>query len=485
MKRKVLGDSASIKRPGKPSAMPTYEALRNRHQSRRPYSWPPREYDDLTKADIAALAAVLIPPPPPNSSASAAFPHEIRRLIAALPSHLRCRCPCPSTLCTAHERLNPLPLISLFDSIRRNVEHELHMHWTPLSAESSMTAAQGHLITRLSLHAWHVNGNTCAACALSQFATDINLLLALGALTIATLSPHNWRKSKRVYFLESQLQHLHDRRLSSAAETAKRTMFELGSELRRIRERLRLLHDRHISDRPHVAEAVTQYYDASAPPPRPPRSPEQDDHVLIAASLSPKGGRLAEIAELMSSGVGTASKFTVPRKPVPGVGRKASVFDEAFQSRGISRKREMEDRRSSVYSHDSASAAESTCQPGTGARSFTVGSHDSQYVDSRGQNQRSIGSHSDSPDHDAASSLPPPQPPRRYSWCKLDPIIVSPRRMLRTGAGLRTSGLWTRRFEANRPQVEGGKTGGMAGPLGPWSKARLGDGERESWEGSM
>ncbi|KAK1046911.1 hypothetical protein LTR33_015028 [Friedmanniomyces endolithicus] len=284
MKRKVLGDSASIlvhvspsptsesdrkKRPGKPSAMPTYEALRNRHQSRRPYSWPPREYDDLTKADIAALAAVLIPPPPPNTSASAAFPHEIRRLIVELPSHLRCRCPCLSTLCAAHKRLNPLPLISLLDSIRRNVEHELHMHWTPLSAEGSITAAQSHLIARLKLHSWHVNGNTCAACALSQFATDINLLTALGALTLATLSPHNWRKRKRVYFLESQIQHLHDWTLGSNAEPSKQKMFELGSELRRIRERLRLLHDRHSGDRSHVAEAVAQYYDASVPPPRP------------------------------------------------------------------------------------------------------------------------------------------------------------------------------------------------------------------------
>ncbi|KAK0344363.1 hypothetical protein LTR91_013306 [Friedmanniomyces endolithicus] len=460
--------------------MPTYEALRNRHQSRRPYSWPPREYDDLTKADIAALAAVLIPPPPPNTSASAAFPHEIRRLIVELPSHLRCRCPCLSTLCAAHKRLNPLPLISLLDSIRRNVEHELHMHWTPLSAEGSITAAQSHLIARLKLHSWHVNGNTCAACALSQFATDINLLTALGALTLATLSPHNWRKSKRVYFLESQIQHLHDWTLGSNAEPSKQKMFELGSELRRIRERLRLLHDRHSGDRSHVAEAVAQYYDASVPPPRPLRSPEQDDHVLISASLSPKGGRLAEIAELMSGGGGT-SAFTVPRKPVPATGRKVSVFDEAFQSRGTLRKREVEDKRSSAYSHDSASVAESSCQPGNDARSVI----DRNRVDPCGQKQPSVDSHSDAPNSDVASSLPPPPSPRRYSWCKLDPIIVSPRRMLRTGAGLRTSGLWTRRFEANRPQVEGGKTGGMAGPLGPWSKVRLGDGERESWEGSM
>ncbi|KAK1810274.1 hypothetical protein LTR12_015381 [Friedmanniomyces endolithicus] len=282
------------KSPGKLFAMLAYEAVRNQRHSRRPYSYPPRQYFDLTKADIVALASVLIAPPPPYSSASAAFPHEIRR-------------------------------------IRRTIEHELHMHWTPLSAEGSLTTAQGHLITRLNLHTWHVNGNTCTACALSRFAIDITLLLALGALTLATLSPHNWRKSKRLFFLESQLQLLHDLRLGSNAETSKQDMFEPGSELRRIRERLRLLHDRRSSDRPHVAEAVTRYYSASAPPPRPPRSPEQEDHVLISANLSPKDGRLAEIAELMSSGGGTTSKSTVRRKPVPATGRKVSVFDEAFQ----------------------------------------------------------------------------------------------------------------------------------------------------------
>ncbi|KAK0253981.1 hypothetical protein LTS09_010999 [Friedmanniomyces endolithicus] len=318
----------------KASAMPSYEALRNQHQSRRPYNYPPRQYVDLTKADIAALATVLVPPPPPNSSASAAFPHEIRRLIADLPSHLRCTCPFLSTLCAAHKRLNPLPLISLFDSIRRNIEDVLHMYWTPLSAEGSLTTAQNHYITRLSLHAWHVNGDTCAACALSRLATDTNLLLALGALTLASLSPHNWRKSKRLYFFESQLQHLHDRTLGTNAEAAKRKMFELGSELRRIRERLRALHDRHINDRPHVAEALTRYYDASAPPPRPPRSPEQHNHVLISASLSPKGGRLAEIAELMSGGGGT-SGFAVPRKPVPGVGGSQVSLTRRFNPVGL------------------------------------------------------------------------------------------------------------------------------------------------------
>ncbi|KAK0825544.1 hypothetical protein LTR03_017443 [Friedmanniomyces endolithicus] len=429
------------KSPGKLFAMLAYEALRNQRHSRRPYSYPPRQYFDLTKADIVALASVLIAPPPPYSSASAAFPHEIRRLIADLPSHLRCRCPCLSTFCAAHRRLNPRPLISLFNSIRRTIEHELHTHWTPLSAEGSLTTAQGHLITRLNLHTWHVNGNTCAACAISRFAIDITLLLALGALTLATLSLHNWRKSKRLFFLESQLQLLHDLRLGSNAETSKQDMFELGSELRRIRERLRLLHDRRSSGRPHVAEAVTRYYDASAPPPRPPRSPEQDDHVLIAASLSPKGGHLAEIAELMSSGGGTTSKSTVRRKPVPATGRKVSVFDEAFQSRGKSRNREVEDRRTSVHLKDSASAAERTFQPDNSERSVTVESHDSECVDSCGPDQPFTSSRRNTAEFEVASPLPPPPSPRRYSWCKLDPIIVSPRRRLGVGAGIRTSGL--------------------------------------------
>ncbi|KAK3661360.1 hypothetical protein LTR22_007567 [Elasticomyces elasticus] len=440
------------------------------HCIARPYLiFPPRQYTDLTKADITALAPVLMPSPSGNTSE---FIDETKQLITDLPSHLRCKVPRLTTLCSTHKRLNPLPLISLNNSIERDIEHELQTHWTPLTTEGTLTATHEQLITRLRSH---VRTSECAACAIASLAADPELAIAIGAIMIATLSPGNWQKSKRVFFLECQLDNNGDE-----AEAAKEKMFELGSQLRRIREALRSSYNP--VNRPHVAEAIAKHYDARTPPPRPQRYPEQDDHVSIAASLSSKGGRLDVIAAQMAK---SPTESVIPYPPEhytpPPPSTKPNFFDNAFKSRQTWRETVMRDYASpaspeqekvfndgssSIYSKHQSSVmpplrlstkAGSFIPPlrlSSRASSMTIMPHHSpRVVDLCGDNSSETHLIDGAPAKASRRSRL-----ARYSRQKLAPVWI-PRgqdgQPLDMKPAVRTSGLWSRRFEAEEKLGEG------------------------------
>ncbi|KAK3072980.1 hypothetical protein LTR53_005840 [Teratosphaeriaceae sp. CCFEE 6253] len=401
--------------------------------------------------NLRALADILVCGPTANTSADAASSHETKQLIADLPSHLRCSFPCLSPLCAEHKRLNPLPLVSLWRRITCQVDHELCTLWVPLLTETGMSARHAHIITLLRLHAWHERARTCAACELSRLAADDELLIALGAITLATLSPHNWHRSKRVYFCERQLQALN---LHTDGTEALREMFELGSELHRIRERLRAQRRRLMTDdRPHVSDAVRAMHHRGAtspvtPPSRPPRSPEQDDHLAVAASLSSKGGRLDEVAACMGQ-----SAPAVPRKPVVLAGPKPGVFAHALRS-GDEEKAVVDG--SSVYSCPEVNAAEPLRWSGTTASSPPPPpeAHAGDRIKLCGPTALPLRGESVVSEHDT-SRKPPSAPARRrqsrlahYTRPRLTPIAI-PRRNVMGTPGLLTSGLWVRRFDAS------------------------------------
>ncbi|KAK4929958.1 hypothetical protein LTR49_003585 [Elasticomyces elasticus] len=451
--------------------MPTYEGLHSQHHSRRAHSYPPRQYTDLTKADITALAPVLMPPLFGNTSE---FIDKTKQMITDLPSHLRCKVPRLTTFCSTHKRLNPLPLISLHNSIERDVEHELQTYWISLTTEGTLTATHEQLITRLKSHIEHVRTSECAACAIASLAADPELVIAIGAITIATLSPGNWQKSKRVFFLECQLDNNGDE-----AEEAKEKMFELGSQLRRIREALRSSYKP--ANRPHVAEAIAKHYDARTPPPRPQRYPEQDDHVSIAASLSSKGGRLDVIvAQMAKSPTESVISFPPEHYTPPPPSTKPNFFDNAFKSRQTWRETVMRDYASpespeqekvfndgssSIYSkHQSSvmppmrlnSGASSVVPPlrlSSRASSMTIMPHNGLRVDLCGDNSSQTNLIDAAPSKTSRRSRL-----ARYSRQKLAPVWI-PRgqdgQPMDLKPAVRTSGLWSRRFEAEEKLGEG------------------------------
>ncbi|KAK3117834.1 hypothetical protein LTR53_000384 [Teratosphaeriaceae sp. CCFEE 6253] len=432
-----------------PHSMLLHQALRGQRPPYRQRSRSPRQYTDLSHADLRALADILACRPTTNTSADAASSHETKQLIADLPSHLRCSVPCLSPLCTAHKRLNPLPLVSLWRRITWQVDHELCTLWVPLLTETGMSAPHAHIITLLRLHAWHERARTCAACELSRLAADDEPLIALGAITLATLSPHNWHRSKRVYFFERQLQATN---LHTVGTEDLRRMFELGGELHRVRERLRAQRRRLMTDdRPHVGDAVRAMHHRGAaspvtPPSRPPRSPEQDDHLAVAASLSSKGGRLDEVAACMGQ-----SAPALPRKPVVLAGPKPAVFAHAPRS-GDEEKAAVDG--SSVYSCPEDNTEEPLRWSGTTASSPPPETRAADRIKLCGPTALPLRGESVVSEHDT-SRKPPSAPARRrqsrlahYTRPRLTPIAI-PRRNVMGTPDLLTSGLWARRFDAS------------------------------------
>ncbi|RMY22224.1 hypothetical protein D0867_02856 [Hortaea werneckii] len=110
-----------------------------------------------------------------------------------------------STFCRHHRNLTSLPLISLWNAIRDEVLRELATVWTNVA----LSPAHAHLIDRIrnfpGFDHHRVSKRWCAACSLASLAGDNDLLIAVGAVVLAALSRTNWKKSKRVLFLQGLL----------------------------------------------------------------------------------------------------------------------------------------------------------------------------------------------------------------------------------------------------------------------------------------
>ncbi|KAK5132381.1 hypothetical protein LTR08_009152 [Meristemomyces frigidus] len=362
-----------------------------------------------------------------------------QQLISDLPFHLRSKTSWLTTLCSQHKKLSPLPIVSLWNAIRRDVEGELAATWS----RDCPTPAQDHFISLLRRHPWHNQQSKCAACGLQQMADDCDVLVALGAITLATLSSRNWKKSKRVLFFQCLMT---GRAPPSHADGTVQKMFELGGQFRELYKGAR----KTDSSKQHQPDfAVNTTLASQLSPPRPHRSASQDDHLVVTVaalchSVKPADSQMIAVENAIvheSRRKPSASGFIIPRKPVLGPSR-ANVFQHAFCQTGMP---PPPDVASSVYSDNDAPGGSKS-----GGRVSPASVSDcGEIIDLYG--------HSVSPRPEVkvkAASINTPTPvqqkssePAKYPRSKLAPITITCNNY-GVARALPTSVLWQRRVGA-------------------------------------
>ncbi|RMY81677.1 hypothetical protein D0862_12273 [Hortaea werneckii] len=247
------------------SNLGTFTALYSAPHTSHRKNFPPVEYRDLNRADISLLASILaVDPTNPN------FPGQTtKHQISQLPSHLLATIPWLSTFCPDHRKLNSLPIISLWNAIRDEVARELASTWTNVD----LSPAHAHFIDRVRHFPRFdpkLSKRCCAACSLASMAGDNDLLIAVGAVMLATLSRRNWKKTKRVLFLQVLLS---GRTSTSHAHGPVVKMLQLAAEWREIRCCF------WESRRGEVGQGLGTREVGGGCPRRPKRDARQEDHV--------------------------------------------------------------------------------------------------------------------------------------------------------------------------------------------------------------
>ncbi|KAI7470830.1 hypothetical protein KC367_g4535 [Hortaea werneckii] len=212
--------------PNQPN-LGTFTALYSSPHTSHRRNFPPVEYRDLDRADISLLAPILAVDPIEKDSPNQTTKHH----ISQLPCHLLATIPWLSTFCPLHRKLNSLPIIGLWNAIRDEVLGELATVWTNVD----LSPAHAHFIDRVRHFPrfdQKIYRGRCAACSLASMAGDNDLLIAVGAVMLATLSRRNWKKSKRTLFLQGMLG---GRVSTSHAEGPVVKMLQLAAEWREIR----------------------------------------------------------------------------------------------------------------------------------------------------------------------------------------------------------------------------------------------------------
>lgn len=202
-------------------------------------NYPPQEYTDLQPDDIKQLAPLFEVAPQPDTPAHAAHEDRVKMRSSALPSHLRCKFSMLSTFCSLHDKISPLPILSILDVVKHEVApgnlapkhealgaqyfvlQELNAIWTK---PAYFEAVFGRDATDLAYH-----GGKCAACKLARVAKDVPTLTALGGLVISSINPKNWKKSKRIQWMEEWVKASVE--FSYQAPAAVKTMYDLGAAL--------------------------------------------------------------------------------------------------------------------------------------------------------------------------------------------------------------------------------------------------------------
>ena len=202
------GSSASAIRPPK------------KHRPRRTRAFPPVEYSDLTRNDLALLAPILVPLRPQQSRSA----HErlIKTRIAELPAHLLCKHPLLSPFCHLHSKIAPQPVSSLFNTIREEIEDHLPRVWGPLAKRGQLSAQKEEMLEIVTHLAVLWLGPTvfkakfqrdprralvgskpskCNACQLVLIGKDFPTLVAMAGLFIGRVKKSVWGNSRRIQFL--------------------------------------------------------------------------------------------------------------------------------------------------------------------------------------------------------------------------------------------------------------------------------------------
>jgi hypothetical protein len=202
------GSSSSTIRPPK------------KHRPRRTRAFPPVEYSDLTRNDLALLAPILVPQRPEESRS--AYEREIKARIAVLPAHLHCKYPLLSPFCHLHSKIAPLPVSSLFKTIREEIEDHLPRVWGPLAKRGQLSSQKEEMleiVTHLAV-LWlgpklfearfqrqprralvKIKPSKCNACQLVLIGKDFPTLVAMAGLFIGRVKKSVWGSSKRIQFL--------------------------------------------------------------------------------------------------------------------------------------------------------------------------------------------------------------------------------------------------------------------------------------------
>lgn len=416
-------------------------------------NFPPQVYTDLRRADLHVLAPVLATEPGCSTSQD----KETKELISTLPSHLRSGVPWLSTFCSTHRKLNSLPIISLWKAIVSELDVEVVEVWS----QSTLTRLQSHFINRLARISWPSQTSKCEACSLSSLAGDNDLLIALGAVTLATLSPRNWDKSKRVFFLQGLLR---GRANPGHASGSIQKMRELGSQLRDIRSALR----KAVVDGGRSAQSSPTAHAASerhSVPPRPQRADYQADHLAVALkALAQSDEQKHDVQPVGTERTSVAASESAESSST--LRNASNPFQDTFQL----------DEQNLPANPGAASSVYSRSQSGESYCNSKSSSKTSVASIMREESIIDLYRHSvfPRPDGDEActtaastSHTKPPRNPNselaKYPRHHLTPIWI-PRSNYGGEEAMRTSALWKRRI-ATEPRLRVGKNGEVKGPL--------------------
>ena len=213
------GTSVRTSRTGTTRAGTDASTIRH-HARRHTRTYPPERYSDLTRNDLALIAAILTSE---NSQETRpAYEKKIKTRIADLPAHLHCKHPLLSTFCGLHSKLSPLPISSLFHAIREEIEDEVPRTWNPLAERKQLSAQKEEMIEivqhlavlwlgpKVFQERFHrtprrafikEKPSKCAACLLVSIGGDFPTLIAMAGLFIGRVRKNVWGNSKRIQFL--------------------------------------------------------------------------------------------------------------------------------------------------------------------------------------------------------------------------------------------------------------------------------------------
>lgn len=220
----------------------------HRPHRRRAQNFPPKEYTDLTRTDISLIAPILLPKT--EGETRSEYEKRIKKRINELPVHLHCKHSLMSSFCSLHGKLTPRPIISLFNSLRSEIEDEIPDTWGPLVRTKQLESmkrgivqtAQNLAVLWLGQKAFterfgddpplalsKTKASSCAACTLVMFAADFQTQVALASLFIGRVNPRTWSSSKRIaWFLEWTAARMPE----SVREDSKKLIWDVGKKFR-------------------------------------------------------------------------------------------------------------------------------------------------------------------------------------------------------------------------------------------------------------
>jgi hypothetical protein len=234
----------------KPSNSP-HGGHRHHHSRHRTSKFPPQDYTDFTRTDISLIVPLLLPQT--VNETRSVYEKRIKKGIAALPPHLHCKLSLLSGFCSLHSKLTPGPIISLFNSLREEIEDDVPKTWGPLVEREQLSSQKREMVEIVQHLAvlWlgpkvfqarfereprrallKEKPTKCCACTLVAMAGDFQTQVAMAGLFIGRINQKMWESSKRIdWFLEWTSVRLP----KSRREDAKSLIWEIGKKFRMTR----------------------------------------------------------------------------------------------------------------------------------------------------------------------------------------------------------------------------------------------------------